>query len=237
MRVFSPYSDTIDTTTGTGCEPAAGLPDSVVCFTPETPCSVTARLISPSRHADGAQRHERMQHGARLLHRRPGRRHRRDRRDHRADRDPDLLCRQRRRRAVGGQIRVRRPRGLRHPRRRRRRWGRRRRRRRPRRDLLHPGRRTRSRRRLLVLRHRCRRQQLGQVDGHLQVSLAAAGHQQRVAGRVRRLDHRTGCLHPLRGRPRRGLQCRQRHRRHRGAGRHLGQPRSALHEPNLQLER
>jgi len=46
--IFSPYSDTIDTTSGTGCEPAEGLPDSVVCFTPETPCSVTARLISPS---------------------------------------------------------------------------------------------------------------------------------------------------------------------------------------------
>ncbi len=45
---FTPYSDTIDTTTGTGCEPAEGLPDSVVCFTPETQCSVTARLISPN---------------------------------------------------------------------------------------------------------------------------------------------------------------------------------------------
>ncbi len=45
---FTSYSDTIDTSAGAGCEAAAGLPDSVVCFTPGTACSVTARLISPT---------------------------------------------------------------------------------------------------------------------------------------------------------------------------------------------
>ena len=57
---FTPYSDTIDTTTGTGCEPAAGLPDSVVCFTPETPCSVTPSHFT-ERYPDVSQCSHRLQ--------------------------------------------------------------------------------------------------------------------------------------------------------------------------------
>ncbi len=44
---FVPYRDSIDTSAGTGCTEIAGLPDSVVCFEPSNPCSVTARFIPP----------------------------------------------------------------------------------------------------------------------------------------------------------------------------------------------
>lgn len=45
--IFTSYSDTIDTSGGTGCTEVAGLPDSVVCFEPSTSCNVTVRFITP----------------------------------------------------------------------------------------------------------------------------------------------------------------------------------------------
>jgi len=45
---FTSYGDTIDTSGGTGCTEVADLPDSVVCFEPANPCTVTARFITPS---------------------------------------------------------------------------------------------------------------------------------------------------------------------------------------------
>jgi len=45
---FVPYHDAIDTSGGTGCTEVAGLPDSVVCFEPANPCTVTVRFITPS---------------------------------------------------------------------------------------------------------------------------------------------------------------------------------------------
>jgi len=44
---FVPYNDTIDTSGGDGCTEVAGLPDSLVCFEPANPCSVTVRFITP----------------------------------------------------------------------------------------------------------------------------------------------------------------------------------------------
>jgi len=44
---FTSYGDTIDTSGGTGCTEVADLPDSVVCFEPSNPCTVTARFITP----------------------------------------------------------------------------------------------------------------------------------------------------------------------------------------------
>ncbi len=45
---FTSYGDTIDTSGGTGCTEVADLPDSVVCFEPSNPCTVTARFIAPA---------------------------------------------------------------------------------------------------------------------------------------------------------------------------------------------
>lgn len=45
---FTTYTDTIDTSAGAGCNEIAGLPDSVVCFEPTTPCTVSARFIAPA---------------------------------------------------------------------------------------------------------------------------------------------------------------------------------------------
>jgi hypothetical protein len=45
---FTSYGDTIDCSGGDGCNEVAGLPDSVVCFEPANPCTVTARFITPS---------------------------------------------------------------------------------------------------------------------------------------------------------------------------------------------
>lgn len=45
---FTAYTDTIDTSGGSGCTEVAGLPDSVVCFEPSNPCTVTVRFITPT---------------------------------------------------------------------------------------------------------------------------------------------------------------------------------------------
>ena len=48
FATFTSYSDVIDTSSGGGCTEIAGLHDSVVCFEPSNPCTVTARFISPA---------------------------------------------------------------------------------------------------------------------------------------------------------------------------------------------
>lgn len=45
---FTSYSDVIDTTTGTGCVGADGLPDSIVCLEPANSCTVVVRFLTPA---------------------------------------------------------------------------------------------------------------------------------------------------------------------------------------------
>jgi hypothetical protein len=50
---FVPYSDTIDTTAGNGCVGVPDLADSVVCFEPADPCTVTVRFVTPAGTSSG----------------------------------------------------------------------------------------------------------------------------------------------------------------------------------------